>query len=87
MNMFSTPLIKFFPTVRAVISRDQSQIMVLNIAFTALLFVALFLMGLEIDIRVIKKVMLKPIGPAIGEEIMFFFLFGSKLFYVKDDEN
>ena len=40
--------------------------MIINIVFSLLLIVALFFMGIEIDLNVVKEVLKKPIGPTIG---------------------
>ena len=45
-----------------------------NVVFIVLLFVALFLMGLEIDINSVWDVMKKPIGPTIGFISQFIFM-------------
>ena len=46
----------------------------INIVFSSLLIVALFLMGLEIDMGIIWSVLKKPIGPAIGFVSQFVFM-------------
>ena len=48
--------------------------MILQGVFSILLFVALFLMGIDIDLRVVKGVLRKPIGPAIGFFSQFVFM-------------
>ena len=48
--------------------------MTMNISFSAILIVALFLMGLEIDMKIVLGVLKKPIGPAIGFASQFIFM-------------
>ena len=48
--------------------------MTINIAFSVLLVIALFLMGLEIDLKIIWNVLKKPVGPAIGFVSQFVFM-------------
>ncbi|XP_059085978.1 hepatic sodium/bile acid cotransporter-like [Tigriopus californicus] len=60
---------------RLVMARDSEKYMqYLNFFFTAILFVALFFMGIEIDINIVKQVLKKPIGPAIGFVSQFIFM-------------
>lgn len=47
--------------------------MAINIMF-GILVVALFFMGLEIDLNIIWSVLKKPIGPAIGFVCQFIFM-------------
>ena len=55
------------------VSSEQGA-MILQGVFSILLFVALFLMGIDIDLRVVKGVLRKPIGPAIGFFSQFVFM-------------
>ena len=48
--------------------------MTINIVFSVLLVIALFLMGLEIDLKIIWNVLKKPVGPAIGFVSQFVFM-------------
>lgn len=56
-------------------ARDSEKFMqYLNIFFTAILFVALFFMGIEIDLNIVKQVLKRPVGPAIGFVSQFVFM-------------
>ena len=53
---------------------SEKGAMILQGVFSILLFGALFLMGMNIDLRVVKSVLRKPIGPAIGFFSQFVFM-------------
>ena len=53
---------------------SEKGAMILQGVFSILLFIALFLMGIDIDLRVVKSVLRKPIGPAIGFFSQFVFM-------------
>eukprot|EP00095_Tigriopus_kingsejongensis_P012735 snap_masked-scaffold43_size480169-processed-gene-3.6 protein:Tk12735 transcript:snap_masked-scaffold43_size480169-processed-gene-3.6-mRNA-1 annotation:"hypothetical protein DAPPUDRAFT_248773" len=61
--------------VRMVIARDSEQFMFyLNIFFSGILMVALFFMGIELDLKIVKQVLKRPIGPTIGFVSQFIFM-------------
>ena len=63
-----------FFRLRIIVGRGVEFQVTINIIFSTILVIALFLMGLEIDIRVIWNVLKKPIGPAIGFVSQFIFM-------------
>ena len=57
------------------IGRDKVQMNIgINIGFTLILVIALFFMGLEIDLALVIKVLKRPIGPTIGMVSQFLFM-------------
>ena len=66
----------FYSTsLRLEIGRDRAQLNAgINIGFTLILVVALFFMGLEIDLKLVLKVLKRPIGPTIGMVSQFIFM-------------
>ena len=61
--------------MRLEIGRDKVQMnAAINIGFTAILVIALFFMGLEIDLKLVLKVLKRPIGPTIGMVSQFLFM-------------
>jgi hypothetical protein len=65
----------FHSDLRVEIGRDKAQLNAgINIGFTVILVVALFFMGLEIDLRLVLKVLKRPIGPTIGMVSQFLFM-------------
>jgi predicted Na+-dependent transporter len=68
-------IILLLSDLRLEISRDKAQLNAgINIGFTAILIVALFFMGLEIDLKLVLKVLKRPIGPTIGMVCQFLFM-------------
>ena len=62
-------------SVEVVVSvASEKGAMILQAVFSILLFFALFLMGIDIDLYIVKKVLKKPIGPAIGFVSQFIFM-------------
>ena len=61
-------------SLRVIVGRGKEVQLTINIVFSLLLVVALFLMGLEIDMKVIWSVLKKPVGPAIGFVSQFVFM-------------
>ena len=62
-------------SVEVVVSvASEKGAMILQAVFSILLFFALFLMGIDIDLNIVKKVLKKPIGPAIGFVSQFIFM-------------
>ena len=60
--------------LRVIVGRGKEMQVTINIVFSFLLVIALFLMGLEIDLKIIWSVLKKPIGPAIGFVSQFVFM-------------
>jgi predicted Na+-dependent transporter len=57
------------------IGRDKVQMNIgINIGFTIILVIALFFMGLEIDLKLVLKVLKRPVGPTIGMVSQFLFM-------------
>ena len=62
-------------SVEVVVSvASEKGAMILQAVFSILLFFALFLMGIDIDLNIVKKVLKKPIGPSIGFVSQFIFM-------------
>ena len=62
-------------SVEVVVSvASEKGAMILQAVFSVLLFFALFLMGIDIDLNIVKKVLKKPIGPSIGFVSQFIFM-------------
>ena len=57
-----------------IVGRGKEMQVTINIVFSILLVIALFLMGLEIDLNIIWSVLKKPVGPAIGFVSQFVFM-------------
>ena len=63
------------PVVMTTIRRGNARTLYyINMCVSGLLLVALFFMGIEIDLRVVRKVLRRPIGPAIGFVSQFLFM-------------
>ena len=63
-----------FNRLRVIVAREkEAQETAINVMF-GILVVALFLMGLEIDMKIIWSVLKKPIGPSIGFVSQFVFM-------------
>lgn len=63
------------PVVMTTIGRGEvGTLFYINMCVSGLLVVALFFMGIEIDLGVVKSVLKRPIGPAIGFVSQFVFM-------------
>ena len=63
------------PVVMTTIGRGEvGTLFYINMCVSGLLVVALFFMGIEIDLGVVRKVLKRPIGPAIGFVSQFIFM-------------
>ena len=65
----------FLHRIGVIVGRDTDTVAKkLHSIFFVLLVIALFLMGLEIDVKVVWSVLKKPIGPTIGFISQFVFM-------------
>ena len=63
------------PVVMTTIGRGEvGTLFYINMCVSVLLVVALFFMGIEIDLGVVRSVLRRPIGPAIGFVSQFIFM-------------
>ena len=63
------------PVVMTTIGRGEvNTLFYVNMCVSGLLVVALFFMGIEIDLHIVKKVLKRPIGPVIGFVSQFVFM-------------
>ena len=63
------------PVVMLTIGRSNDDMtFYINIGFSVLVVVALFFMGIEIELDIVKKVLKRPIGPVIGCTLQFLFM-------------
>ena len=72
---FQIHLNDFFFSTKVIVGRDVIELgAIMNGIFTIFLFVALLLMGIDIDIKIVGKVLKRPIGPVIGFLCQFVFM-------------
>ena len=63
------------PVVMTTIGRGEvGTLFYINMCVSVLLFIALFFMGIEIDLSVVRSVLRRPIGPVIGFVSQFIFM-------------
>ncbi len=63
------------PTLHTTIGRSDGQtLFYINICVAGMMGLALFFMGIEIDLKIVAKVLQRPIGPAIGFISQFVFM-------------
>ena len=63
------------PVVMTKIGRGEAgTLRYINMCVSVLVFIALFLMGIEIDLSVVRSVLRRPIGPLIGFVSQFIFM-------------
>jgi predicted Na+-dependent transporter len=68
-------MLHFSTNLKVEIGRDKVQMNIgINIGFTLILVIALFFMGLEIDLKLVLKVLKRPVGPTIGMVSQFLFM-------------
>ena len=61
-------------SLRIIVAKEQTVRQASIKAMFGILFVALFFMGLEIDMKIILEVLKKPVGPCIGFVCQFVFM-------------